>query len=281
MAYFKRVPELSRWLSYRRPDGIPEYEVTTTRGAYYLTAFERGRELAGYTLKFAPMMALSRKVSSKKRELGDVKTAEQGVRKAAEHQRALTEGLSPSEALYGFAAWLTTRKRSVTAGSKHNAAPWAKLVQTFADTNGMEGPREDWTKDLKHPTEGVSAQLRAALDEVTFDNQGRNLDALARQKKAEAERGKKHRAQWEKESEVRAQQYAKAGWKPPDWTRVKGVLVLRAGNDDYVAVPANGKKNAARFSIIDVKKGEEVVPILRKAEVREWLFRSWKSRHGF
>jgi len=54
-----------------------------------------GFELAGYTLKFAPMGRLSRKILAKgRKELGDVKTAEEGVKKAAEHHRSLGESMS-------------------------------------------------------------------------------------------------------------------------------------------------------------------------------------------
>jgi hypothetical protein len=38
---------------------------------------------------------------------------------------------SPSEAILGFAAWLTTREGTLTAGAGHNAAPMAKLVEEY------------------------------------------------------------------------------------------------------------------------------------------------------
>jgi hypothetical protein len=108
----------------------------------------------------------------------------------------LQEALSPSEALYGFAGWLTTRKKSVTAGSKHNAAPWAELVQTFAATNDLEDPREGWHKELKHPTEGIAGQLAAAVREASgFRGKGysfRSFDdpwkAMSSEDKREANR---------------------------------------------------------------------------------------------
>jgi hypothetical protein len=99
MAFFKRVPDLPKWIASKRADGQVEYMVTTNRGMYQLNAFERrtptgGHELAGYRLLFFPMLGLSRKVSSKKKELGDVRSAEEGVKKAAGHYRSLGESMS-------------------------------------------------------------------------------------------------------------------------------------------------------------------------------------------
>jgi hypothetical protein len=75
----------------------------------------------------------------------------------------LAESLSASEALYGFAGWLTTRRQSVTAGSRHDAARWADLVKRFSDENALPEPRDGWHKGLKHPTESMSEQLAQAV----------------------------------------------------------------------------------------------------------------------
>ena len=48
--------------------------------------------------------------------------------------------LSASEALYAFAAWLTSRKEAITFSSKHSAAPVAELVNTFIKTNNLPDP---------------------------------------------------------------------------------------------------------------------------------------------
>ena len=53
------------------------------------------------------------------------------------------ECLSPSEALYGFAAWITTRKEQVVASSKDDAAVWARLVSEFCETNSLASPRDN------------------------------------------------------------------------------------------------------------------------------------------
>lgn len=59
--------------------------------------------------------------------------------------------LTASEALYGFAGWLTSRDKAVTASARHDAAVWATLVQEFCDANGLEPPRESWEHNLVHP----------------------------------------------------------------------------------------------------------------------------------
>ena len=59
--------------------------------------------------------------------------------------------LSASEAVYGFAAWLTTRKEAVVLGRKHNSALIASLVAKFCETNGLSKTREGWEKNLLHP----------------------------------------------------------------------------------------------------------------------------------
>ena len=66
---------------------------------------------------------------------------------------ATRDALSPSEALFGFAGWLTTRSKSVTFSSHDNAGPAAELVDTFCKVNKMEEPRERWEKLLIHPKE--------------------------------------------------------------------------------------------------------------------------------
>jgi len=61
------------------------------------------------------------------------------------------EKSTPSEALYGFAGWLTTRDEEVTASAHHDASIWAELVATFIEANNLENPREGWENNLIHP----------------------------------------------------------------------------------------------------------------------------------
>lgn len=65
--------------------------------------------------------------------------------------------LSGSEAVYGFAAWLTTAdefefvSRNSAFGPTQDSAPWAELVDRFCKTNRLREPRERWDRLLIHP----------------------------------------------------------------------------------------------------------------------------------
>ena len=78
----------------------------------------------------------------------------------ADYLRFLTRGedtvpdeLSPSEALYGFMGWLTTRALTVTLGAEHNCAGIPDLIVEYCKANGLEEPREGWQHQYKHPEE--------------------------------------------------------------------------------------------------------------------------------
>ena len=60
--------------------------------------------------------------------------------------------LTPSEALFGFAGWITTRDEEVIASAKHDASIWAELVDTFCKENNLAGPRDGWEFNLIHPS---------------------------------------------------------------------------------------------------------------------------------
>ena len=65
--------------------------------------------------------------------------------------------LSGSEAVFGFAAWLTTAdrfeqpRRNPQYGPTQNSAPWADMVGEFNKVNGLSEPREGWDELLTHP----------------------------------------------------------------------------------------------------------------------------------
>lgn len=59
--------------------------------------------------------------------------------------------LSPAGALYGFAAWLTTRQQAVTASADHDASVWADLVKEFCEANNLGAPVDGDMENLKHP----------------------------------------------------------------------------------------------------------------------------------
>ena len=53
----------------------------------------------------------------------------------------------PSEYLYLFGGWLTTRKEvSGPFSEKHNAAGMAELINEFCKQYDLPDPREDWNK---------------------------------------------------------------------------------------------------------------------------------------
>jgi len=57
--------------------------------------------------------------------------------------------LSASEALFGFAAWLTTREDAVTFTANHDAAIAAELVSEFCSLHALADPRDGWDLLLK------------------------------------------------------------------------------------------------------------------------------------
>jgi hypothetical protein len=63
------------------------------------------------------------------------------------------EELSASEAVYGFASWLTTRKKQTFMGATHDAAVVAELVDLFCKVNELEPPRDNFDQRLLHPEE--------------------------------------------------------------------------------------------------------------------------------
>lgn len=68
--------------------------------------------------------------------------------------------LSPSEALYGFAGWITSRPEVIQVGNTANCAVVADLVRDFCAANGLSDPRDDWAHCLTYPTQrGGSGQF--------------------------------------------------------------------------------------------------------------------------
>lgn len=61
----------------------------------------------------------------------------------------LPDGLSPAEALYGFAGWLSCLSNTVTFGAMHEASTAAELVEAYRLAQGLEAPRDGWHLKLK------------------------------------------------------------------------------------------------------------------------------------
>ena len=59
--------------------------------------------------------------------------------------------LNASEALYGFAGWLTSQTEPITIGADHDVAVWAEKVLDFCEANNLPELREGWQKRLVYP----------------------------------------------------------------------------------------------------------------------------------
>ena len=64
----------------------------------------------------------------------------------------MKDKLTASEALFGFASWLTCREEKTVMSSSDDAAPIAYLVAEFCKENGLSDPRDGWENNLIHPT---------------------------------------------------------------------------------------------------------------------------------
>ena len=61
------------------------------------------------------------------------------------------QGLSGSEAVFGFCGWLTTREIQTVMSSRDDAAIIANLVKEFCSVNHLSDPRDNWEDNLIHP----------------------------------------------------------------------------------------------------------------------------------
>ena len=63
------------------------------------------------------------------------------------------EKLSASEAVYGFAAWLTCRKEKTVMSNRNVCGDIAILVDKFIKANQLRKPRNHWGRYLHAPKE--------------------------------------------------------------------------------------------------------------------------------
>jgi len=68
-----------------------------------------------------------------------------------EREKEIANEMTASEALYGFAGWLTSRDQQVVFSSRDNAALAADLVCEFCSVNKLSVPRNDWTDKIIMP----------------------------------------------------------------------------------------------------------------------------------
>jgi hypothetical protein len=56
----------------------------------------------------------------------------------------MSKHLNPSEAVYGFAAWFTTKKEKTIMSAADDSAPIAELVAQFCEANNLPSVSENW-----------------------------------------------------------------------------------------------------------------------------------------
>jgi hypothetical protein len=59
--------------------------------------------------------------------------------------------MNASEALFGFAAWLSTRDKVTKLGAKEECGCLAEMVTEFIRVNSLPEVRERWTDNLEFP----------------------------------------------------------------------------------------------------------------------------------
>lgn len=101
------------------------------------------------------------------------------------------------------------------------------------------------------------------------DNQGRDLGAVKRHHASKFDANLEGR----KRSSLAYNELVKK-FPLAEWVMFDGFLVLRCGSSKYIAVPASGKRNAARFNVINIKDLSDYVAFLTKKEVRPWLWQA-------
>lgn len=70
--------------------------------------------------------------------------------------KLVREELSGSEAIYGFAGWLTTQDKKTIMGSHYDCALIADKIEKFIEANDLEDPEDHWEDELNHPSEEIN-----------------------------------------------------------------------------------------------------------------------------
>lgn len=59
--------------------------------------------------------------------------------------------VAPSEALFMFGAWLTSREKVLTCSRAHEVPPLVEAISKFCAANGFEEPRQGYEKHMVQP----------------------------------------------------------------------------------------------------------------------------------
>lgn len=73
-------------------------------------------------------------------------------------------GMNPSEAVYGFAGWLTTRDEATTMSAHHDSGAVVELVKEFCSVQGLPPVSHRWPDNLKPSLPPGYFQTGAARD---------------------------------------------------------------------------------------------------------------------
>lgn len=150
------------------------------------------------------------------------------------------------------------------------------LANGFDKRTGTWFIHPDRSKSASENYENWLSQFEKLFESPTplIDNQGHDLRAVKRHFDRAARLHLVGEAESHRHFEETIAQFPLA-----DWTMFEEVLVLRAGNSRFVAVPLNGKKSSPSFDVIDVTNRKLIVRLL-KSEVRNWLWRASQNEEA-
>lgn len=75
----------------------------------------------------------------------------------------ITNNPNPTDVLFGFAGWLTSRKERITWSGSDEATSAADAVAEFAYSNGYGDVSDDFPKNLTYPSYEFSISLHKEL----------------------------------------------------------------------------------------------------------------------
>lgn len=100
----------------------------------------------------------------------DVTVDDDGEVIVTPHSNSEVFHLNASEALYGFAGWLTSRDKVVFASASHDAGIWAELVSEFIQVNNLPEVRSfEWGNHLIHPKEKSNDTRETSVEGIKGD----------------------------------------------------------------------------------------------------------------
>jgi hypothetical protein len=81
--------------------------------------------------------------------------------------------ITPTEAVYGFAAWLTSSRKRIVMSSRHNATPALEAVVEFCNTNNLPPLDFGWEQKVQFPNlMKVMQDKRLEMGQRLFTKQG-------------------------------------------------------------------------------------------------------------